>query len=156
MVRVVPPPVGAFAEWPGAGWDLGWGSGRWACQRSRVQTRTGVIGDGQLIGGPGDGDDATMVQPMVIRAQQHQVGKVGGAAVFPVPNVMSMQTTGGATARNRTAGIAVLECATQPPIDGAGHPARTDDPAVASEPHFTGGITGQVPAIGVAEQRTQM
>ena len=65
-----------------------------------------------------------MVQPVVIRAYQHQVDQLGGAAVFPVPDVVGVQTAGGATAGNRARGVAVLERAAQPPVDLTGRPAR--------------------------------
>ena len=97
-----------------------------------------------------------MVQPVVIRAYQHQVGQVGGAAVFPVPDVVCVQAAGGTTAGNRAGGLAVLERAAKPPVDLAGRSAGSDDLAVTFEPDFTGGITGQVSAFGIGEQRTQM
>ena len=99
---------------------------------------------------------AAVVQPVVIRAYQHQVGQLGGAAVFPVPDVVCVQTAGGTTAGNRAHGVAVLERAAKPPVDHAGRSAGADDLAVTFEPDFTRGITGQVSALGVGEQRTQM
>ena len=50
----------------------------------------------------------------------------------------------------------MLERAAKPPVDRTGRPPGTNDLAVAFEPDLTGGITGQVAAVGVAEQRTQM
>ena len=97
-----------------------------------------------------------MVQPVVIRAYQHQIEQLGGAAVFPVPDMVCVQTAGSTTARNRTRGMAVLERAAKPPVDLAGRSAGADDLAVTFEPDFTGGITGQVLAFGLREQRTQM
>ena len=97
-----------------------------------------------------------MVQPVMIRAQQHQVGQLGGAAVFPVPDVMGMQATGGTTARNRAHAVAMLQRAAKPPVDQAGCPAGTNDLAVTFEPDFAGGITRQVAVFGLGEQRTQM
>ena len=64
----IPPPVGALARGPGAGRDRGWGSGRWAGQRSWTQRSASAVGDGQIVWGSGDGDDASMVQPVVVRA----------------------------------------------------------------------------------------
>ena len=52
--------------------------------------------------------------------------------------------------------MAVLEGAAKPPIDHAAGSAGADDLAVALEPDFTGGVTGQVSALGVGQQRTQM
>ena len=69
---------------------------------------------------------------------------------------MGVQTTGGATARNRAHALAMLERSAKPPVDQAGGPAGTNDLAVTFEPDFTRGITGQVSAFGVGEQRTQM
>ena len=97
-----------------------------------------------------------MVQPVVIGAEQYQVVQLGGAAVFPVPEVMGVQTAGGATAGNRAHAVAVLERAAQPPVDQPGCSSGTDGLAVTLEPDFTGGITGQVSAFGVGQQRTQM
>src|SRR6185312_12819114 len=115
-----------------------------------------MVGDVQSACGSGDGDDAPVVQPMVIRAEQYQVGQLGGAAVFPVSDVVGVQTTGGTTARNRAHAVAILEGAAKPPVDHPGRPAGTDNLAVPFEPDFTGGITGQVSALGVGQQRTQM
>jgi hypothetical protein len=52
--------------------------------------------------------------------------------------------------------MAVLQRAAKPPVDLAGRSAGADDLAVTLEPDFTGGITAQVSAFGVREQRTQM
>ena len=57
-----------------------------------------AVGDDEVVGGSGDGDAAAVVQPVVIRAQQHQVVQFGGAAVLPVPDVMGVQTAGGPAA----------------------------------------------------------
>ncbi len=73
-----------------------------------------------------------------------------------MPEVVGVQTAGGTTTRNRTGGMAVLQRAAQPPVDLAGRPPGADGLAVTFEPHFAGGITGQVLAVGVGEQRTQM
>ena len=48
------------------------------------------VGDGQFVRGAGDGDDAPMVQPVVIGAYEHEVVQFGRATVFPVPDVMCM------------------------------------------------------------------
>ena len=50
----------------------------------------------------------------------------------------------------------MLKGTAQPTIDQAGRPPGADGLPVAFEPGFTGGITGQVSAFGVGEQRTQM
>jgi hypothetical protein len=65
---LVPPPVGAFAGGSGAGCHRGWGLGWWARQRSRAQWLTVAVDDRQGVRGPGDGDDAAMVQPVVVEA----------------------------------------------------------------------------------------
>jgi hypothetical protein len=45
----------------------------------------GVVGDGEALGGAGDGDLAAVVHAVVIRAHQDEVVHFGEAAVFPVP-----------------------------------------------------------------------
>ncbi len=97
-----------------------------------------------------------MVQPVVIGAYQYQVEQLGGTAVLPVPDMVCVQTAGGTATRNRTRGMAVLQRAAKPPVDLAGRSAGADDLAVTFEPDLTSGITGQVLAFGVREQRTQM
>jgi hypothetical protein len=89
---------------------------------------------------------------MVIGAYQYQVGQFGRAAVFPVLDVVGVQTAGGSAAGDRAAGMAVLQGAAKPPVDHPGRSAGADDLAVALEPDFTGGVTGQVSALGVGEQ----
>ena len=93
---------------------------------------------------------------LVVRAYQHQVGKVGGTAVFPVPEVMGVQATGRSATGNRARGIAVLEGTTKPAADRAGCSAGADDLTGALEPDLTAGITGQIAAVGIRQQRTQM
>ena len=97
-----------------------------------------------------------MVQPVVVGAEQHEVVQLGVAAVFPVPDVVGVQTAGGPAPGHRAGGVAVLEGAAQPAVDQPGGPSGADGLAVALEPHFAGGITGQVAAFGVGEQRAQM
>jgi hypothetical protein len=69
---------------------------------------------------------------------------------------MGMQTTSGATTRDRAHPVAMLQRAAKPPVDHPGRPAGTNDLAVTFEPHFTGGIAAQVSAFGLRQQRTQM
>ena len=95
-----------------------------------------------------------MVQPVVIRAYQHQVDQLGGTAVFPVHDVVRVQTTGGTAAGNRARRLAVLERAAKAPVDLAGRSAGADDLDLAFEPDLTGGITGQVLTFGFGQQRT--
>src|SRR5690625_720307 len=71
---LVPPPLGPFAGGTGTRRDSGWGFRRWSGQRCGAQRVAGVVGDGDGRGGTGDGDDAAVVQPVVIRAQQYQIG----------------------------------------------------------------------------------
>ena len=156
MEGFVPPPVGAFAGGSAPRWHVGWGFGWWAGQRSRAQQSPFTVGDDEAIWGSGDGDAASAVEPVVIRAQQHEVVQLGSTAVFPVPDVMGVQTPGGPTAGNRARGMAVLECAAKPPVDQTCRSAGTDRLAVAFEPDFTGGITGQILAVSVGQQWTQM
>src|ERR1700758_2680548 len=86
----IPPPLGALAGSSRAGRDRGRGLSGWARQRSRAQWSAGFVGDGESVCGSGDGDGPTMMQPVMVRAEQHQVGQFGGAAVFPVPEVMGV------------------------------------------------------------------
>ena len=156
MEGFVPPPVGALAGGPRARRDSGRGKVRRTRQRSCAEPFTAAVGDNEIVGGSGDGDAAPVVQPMVIRTHQHQVEQFGKTTIFPVPDVVCMQTTGGPTAGNRAGGMAVLERTAKPPVD---HPARSagaDDLTITFEPDFTRGITGQVSAFGVGEQRAQM
>ncbi|BCI91536.1 hypothetical protein NIIDMKKI_67420 [Mycobacterium kansasii] len=71
---VVPPPVGAFAGGPGIGRDSGRGLGGWACQRCCAELSAAGVGDAEIGGGAGDGDDAAVVAAVVIGAKQYQVG----------------------------------------------------------------------------------
>src|ERR1700752_5157537 len=73
-----------------------------------------------------------------------------------LPDMGCVQTAGGTTPRNRTRGMAVPQRAAKPPVDLACRSAGADALAVTFEPDFTGGITGQVLAFGLGEQRTQM
>ena len=97
-----------------------------------------------------------MVQPMMIGAEQHQVVQLGVAAVFPMPDVVCVQTPGSPTTGHRTSAVAVLERTAKPTIDQTRRPASADNLSVTFKPHLTGGITAQVSAICLREQRTQM
>ena len=136
-----------LAGGPGARWDGGRGKVGRTRERSWAEPSTGAVGDDEIVGGSGDGDDAPVVQPVVIWAYQHQVEQLGGTTVFPVPQVVCVQTAGGPTAGNRARGVAVLERAAKPPVDQAGRSAGADDLPVTFEPDFTGGITDQVSAF---------
>ncbi len=153
---LVPPPVGAFAGGSGAGWDIGWGSCGGAGDGSCGECCAVTVGDGEVLGGAGDGDQAAVVCPVVIGAEQDQVGQFGGSAVVPVPDVVGVQSAGGPTAGHRAAAVAVLQRPAQPAADRAGHPARPDRLTVAFEPHLAAGITAQILALGVGQQRTQV
>ncbi|BCP16760.1 hypothetical protein MINTM021_36690 [Mycobacterium paraintracellulare] len=96
------------------------------------------------------------MQPVVIRADQHQVGQLRGATVFPMPQVMRVQATAGPTTGHHTRAVAVLQRAAQPPIDHPRGPARPNNLPVTFEPDLTGGITGQQATFGIGQQRTQM
>jgi hypothetical protein len=61
-----------------------------ACERSCAERSSVTVGDDEIVGGSGDGDDAAVVQPVVIWADQHQVGQLGGTAVFPVADVVGV------------------------------------------------------------------
>ena len=69
----VPPPVGAFAGRPGVGRDVGWGSAGGTGDRSCAEPPPGAVGDDEVLGRAGDGDQAAVMCPVVIRAEQHQV-----------------------------------------------------------------------------------
>ena len=49
------------------------------------------------------------MQPVVIRADQHQVVQVGRPAIFPMHDVVGVQTAGGPAAGHRTAAVAMLQ-----------------------------------------------
>ena len=97
-----------------------------------------------------------MMRPVMVRADQNEVVELGEPAVLPVHEVMGVQTTGGPAAGHHAAAVAVLQDAAQPAVDGAGRPPGPDHPAVAFEPHLAGGITAQVAAVVIGEQRPQM
>src|SRR5262245_1147188 len=84
----IPPPVGALAGGPGPRWHRGRGKVRRTRQRSCAEWLAGAVGDGQIVCGPGDGDDAPVMQPVMVRAYQHQVYQLGQTAVLPVPDVV--------------------------------------------------------------------
>ena len=94
-----------------------------------------------------------MVQPVVVGAHQHEVVQLGASAVFPVPDVVGVQTAGGTAAGNHAGAVAVLERTTQPTVDLSGRPPGANDLAVTFEPDFAGGIAHQVSAFALGEQR---
>jgi hypothetical protein len=57
-------------------------------------------------------------------AEQSHFGQLGGATVFPVPDVVGVQTAGGTTTGDRACSLAVLECAAKPPVETLGRPHR--------------------------------
>ncbi len=93
---------------------------------------------------------------MVIGAHQHQVVQFGGATVFPVHQMMGVQSAGGPATGDHAAVIAVLQRTAQPTADLAGGAGGAEGLAVALEPGFDGGLAEQVLAFFVGEQRTQM
>src|SRR3954447_4216715 len=137
----IPPPVGALAGGPRTRWHSGRGTVGRTRQRCCAEPPAAAVGDHEILCGSGDGDDTAMVQPMVIRADQHQVEQLGGTAVFPMHDVVGVQTAGGPTTGHRTHPMAVLECAAQPPVDQPRRSPGADDLPVTFEPHFTAGIT---------------
>ena len=88
-------------------------------------------------------------RPVVVGAHQREIVQFGGAAVFPVPEVVGVQTAGGPAAGNHAAAVTVLQRAAQPAADRAGRPPGTDHPAVALEPDLAGGLAEQVAAFVV-------
>jgi hypothetical protein len=85
---LVPPPLGAFAGGPGARWDIGRGMVGRTGERSWTESSAGAVGNEEIVCGSGDGDAAAVVQPVVVGADQYQVGQLGQSAVFPVPDVV--------------------------------------------------------------------
>jgi hypothetical protein len=49
-----------------------------------------VVGDDEVVGGSGDGDQTAVVQPVVVGADQHQVDQFGESAVLPVGDVVGV------------------------------------------------------------------
>src|SRR6202012_2696197 len=86
----------------------------------------------------------------------HQVVQLRRAAVFPVLDVMGVQTVAGCAAGNSARGVPALERAAELTIDRAGRSTATDCFTLAFEPHFTGGVAGQVLPLGFREQWAQM
>ena len=105
----VPPPVGAFAEWTFAGWDVGGWAGGGVGDRPRTQWSAVVVGDGEGVGGAGEGDLAAVMGPVVVRADEHEVVEVGGAAVFPVLEVVGVQGAGVLAAGDHAGAVAVFQ-----------------------------------------------
>lgn len=97
-----------------------------------------------------------MVCPVVIRADEHEVLEVGGAAVFPVHDVMGMKAACCPTAGNHTAMVAVFQGAAQSAADGPRGPSRANGLTVAFQPYLAGGVAQEVLAFLVGEHRTQM
>ena len=106
---LIPPPVGAFTGRAGTRRHRWPRLSRWAGQRPRIQRIAVAVGDHEPLGRPGNRNESSMVQPMMVRAQQDQIGQLRGPAVLPMHDVMSMQTAGGPAARHRTTTIPMLE-----------------------------------------------
>ena len=123
---------------------------------SLAESSAATVGDDELVGGSGDGDDPAMVRPVMIRTHEHEVVQLGEPAVFPVPIVVRVQSAGRAATGDDAPGVAVLQSAAQPAVDQPGRPPGTDHLAIAFEPHLAGGITSQVSPFGIGEQRAQM
>ena len=156
LVGVVPPPLGAFARRARIGPDFRWGCGGWAGQRPAVKFSTQAVGDRNTVSGTADGDHPPVMQPVVERADQDQIVQFGFAAVLPVPDVVAVQTAGGPTPRDRTRRMPILQRPAQLAVDHPGGTPTPDRLAVAFEPHLTGRITGQIPAVGIGEHRADM
>ena len=137
----VPPPVCALTGGSSIGRHGRRGFRRWTGERSRAELPSRAVGDGQVVRGSGDGDDPSMVQPMVVRTHQDEVVQLGGAAVFPMADVMGVQTTSGAATGHRTRGMAMLQGTTKSAVDHPRRSTRADDLPVAFEPHLAHGVT---------------
>ena len=114
------------------------------------------VGDDELVRGPGQGDPASVVQPVMVRADEDEIVQLGQAAVLPMLEVVGVQAAGRAAAGHHTTAIPMLQRPTQPPIDRTGGPAGADRAPGPFEPHLAGRIAAQVLAFGVGEQRPQM
>ena len=75
--------MGAFPGRPGVGRDRRWCGGGWTGQGSAVESSALGIGDDQPIRGPGEGDAAAVMQPVVERADEYQV--VDKSLIHPSP-----------------------------------------------------------------------
>src|SRR3954462_11540397 len=84
----IPPPVGALAGGPGPRRHSGRGTVGRTRQRCCAEPPPTAVGDDEILCRSGDGDDTAMVEPMVIRAYQHQVEQLGQTAVFPMHDVV--------------------------------------------------------------------
>jgi hypothetical protein len=69
-----------------------------------------LVGDDEVVGGSGDGDDPAVMGAVVVRADQDQIVEFGGPAVLPVHDVVGVQAAGGPAAGDHAAVVAVLEC----------------------------------------------
>ena len=73
MERVVPPPVGFLAGRATIGrHGRGWTGGRTG-QGPGIQWVAIAVGDDEVVGGAGDGDDAPVMQAVMVGAEQDQV-----------------------------------------------------------------------------------
>ena len=91
------------------------------------------------------------MRPVMVGADQCQVPQFGGAAAFPVHQVVRVQGSGGPAAGHHAGAVAVFQRPAQPPIDGAGRSAGADHLSVPVKPHLARCITGQIAGIGIAE-----
>ena len=114
------------------------------------------VGDDELVRGPNEGDAPGVVQPVMVRTDEDEIVQLGQAAVLPMLEVVGVQAASRAAAGHHTAAIPMLQRPTQPPIDCARRAPGADRVPGAFEPHLTGCIAGQVPALGISEQRPQM
>ncbi|CFE47580.1 Uncharacterised protein [Mycobacterium tuberculosis] len=71
-------------------------------------------------------------------------------------DVVGVQTPGGPTTGNHTRAVAMLKRTTQPTIDLTSRSTAANDLPVTFKPGLKGGITEQISAFGLAEQRTQV
>ncbi|MDA4102933.1 hypothetical protein MMON44395_15255 [Mycolicibacterium monacense DSM 44395] len=92
-----------------------------------------------------------MVQAVVVGADQDEVVEVGGSAVFPVLDVVGVQSAGGFAAGDHAGAVAVFEGAPQAAGDQAGGASGANGLSVAFEPHFAGGVAAQVAPVGIRE-----
>jgi hypothetical protein len=68
-----------------------------------------LVGDRQVLGGSGDGDDPAMMSPVMVRTDQDEIVEFGGSAVLPMHDVVGVQTTGGSATGDHAAAITMLQ-----------------------------------------------
>jgi hypothetical protein len=93
----VPPPVGAFAGGSGAGWDGGRGMLGGAGDRSCSEPSAVTVGDDEVVGGAGDGDQAGVpgggIESLSI-LQTKLVSSINAADAHPLDPLLGLDFCG--------------------------------------------------------------